>query len=146
MSFSSSDVISVISAALGSGVLITVVNYLSQRRKLRAEGQVAEATAASQIGLAGTKEIEAKLNLLHRIIEVLEQHNVRLEADLDQQFSMNTKLHTQVRELIVAGDEQHIINSKLSERNAELLRRCERLEEAIRRVCAEVGLDADKYM
>ncbi len=119
------NIITVISAVLGSGVVVAVVNYLSTRRKLSIEGDIAEATQKSQIGLVSVQELEAKLGYLSRVISVLEQHNVRLEGDLDQQYQMNTQLNARVRELMF---------------------RCDMLESLVRRLCYENGLDADKYL
>ncbi len=117
--------ISIITAALGSGVFVAVVNFFSTRRKLSIEADVAESTAKSQIGLVSVQELEAKLGYLNRVISVLEQHNVRLEGDLDSQYQMNTQLNARVRELML---------------------RCDLLESVVRRLCVENGLNADKYL
>lgn len=118
-------IITIISAILGSGVFVAVINYFSTRKKLASEGRVAEATTNSQIGLVSVQELEAKLGYLNRVISVLEQHNVRLEGDLDQQYQMNTQLNARVR---------------------ELMHRCDQLETIVRKLCIENGLDADRYL
>lgn len=102
-----------------------MVNFLTQRKKLRAEGLVAEGSARAQMGLVSVQELEAKLGYLSRVISVLEQHNIRLEGDLDQQYTMNTQLNARVR---------------------ELMHRCDQLESVVRRLCIEANLDPDKYI
>ncbi len=119
------QIITIISAILGSSVIGVAVNYLQNRRKLGAEGRVAQATERVQIGLVSVQELEAKLGYLNRVISVLEQHNVRLEGDLDNQYQMNTQLNARVR---------------------ELMQRCDQLEMIVRRLCVENGLDADRYL
>ncbi len=119
------QIITIISAILGSSVIGVAVNYLQNRRKLSAEGRVAQATEKVQIGLVSVQELEAKLGYLNRVISVLEQHNVRLEGDLDNQYQMNTQLNARVR---------------------ELMQRCDQLEMIVRRLCIENGLDADRYL
>lgn len=121
----SSEIITLISAISASGALVTVLNYFTNRKKINAEGAIAAATAPSQIGLVSVQELEAKLNYLNRVISVLEQHNVRLEGDLDQQYQMNTQLNARVR---------------------ELMHRCDQLESIVRKLCIDSGLDPDRYL
>lgn len=119
------QIITLISALGGSAIIGAVLDYFRNRKKLKAEGRVAESTASSQIGLVSVQELEAKLGYLNRVISVLEQHNVRLEADLDQGYELNTRLNQRVR---------------------ELADRCDSLERAVRKLCSENDLDPDKYL
>ncbi len=121
----SEQIITILSSLLGSGVIIAVLNYFNTRRKAGVEGRVAEATEKVQIGLVSVQELEAKLGYLNRVISVLEQHNVRLEGDLDNQYQMNTQLNSRVR---------------------ELTHRCDQFEAIIRRLCLENGLNADALL
>lgn len=120
-----SEMITLVSVVLGSGIVTAIGNHFLNRRKLRAEGNVAEATQKMQIGLVSVQELEAKLGYLSRVITVLEAHNIRLENDLDQQYQMNERLNGRVRELMY---------------------RCDKLEMIVRRLCVENNIDADKLL
>ncbi len=118
-------IITGISAVLGSSVIGVVIGFFQQRKKLSAEGEVAQSTKNAQIGLVSVQELEAKLGYLNRVITVLEQHNVRLEGDLDATYQMNTQLSARVR---------------------ELTHRCDQLEALVRKLCFENGLNVERYL
>lgn len=120
-----SETITIISAVIASGALVTVIQGVQKYREQRSKDRIAEAVEGPQINLVGVQDLEARLNYLNRIITVLEAHNVRLEGDLDQQYAMNGKLASRVREL------EDIVY---------------RMETVLRRVCAENGLDYQKII
>lgn len=117
--------ITLISAVGGSGVLIAILDFFKNRRKMSVETRVAESTATSQVGLVSVQELEAKLGFLNKVISVLETHNVRLEKEVDDTYAMNTALNTRVRELSM---------------------RCDKLEMIVSKLCRENGLDPALYL
>lgn len=119
------QVITIISALGGSGVVVALIEFFKNRRKLAAEVRVAEKTTDAQVGLVSVQELEAKLGYLNKVIVVLEQHNIRLEAEVDQQYTLNTTLNARVRELSM---------------------RCDRLEMVVRKLCIDNGLDPERYL
>ncbi len=126
------NIMTVITSLLGSGVVIAVLQYLQNRRKSSAEGQVAEGTARAQIGIVTVQELESRLGFLNKIIVALEAANIRLEAS-------SLKIENENEELF-------IMNSQLKDRVAELARKCEQYESLLRRICRENGIDPDLYM
>lgn len=128
----SAQVITVITAVLASSVVGAMITFLQTRRKIKAEGDVASATIQSQVAMVGVQELEAKLNYLSKVIEVLEKENVRLEKQ-------NVRLDTDI------SDEQ-TRNAKLADRVRVLTDRCDRYEIVIRKLCVDNGLDYETYL
>ena len=117
--------LSLISALAGSAVLTTLISFFQTKRKQGAEGRVAEKTESFQVGIVEAQEWDAKLGILQRVIAVLEQHNDRIEKDLDHQYDLNTRLTARVRELEASRD---------------------KFESVIRKLCMEAGVDPNLYL
>ncbi len=129
---SSENFITIISAVLGSGVVVALLQFLQTRRKNRAEGDVAVATTQSQVALVGVQELEAKLNYLSKVIEVLEKENLRLEKQ-------NLRLDSDI-------NEEQLRNTKLADRMRTLEVTCDKYEVVIRKLCIELGYDFETYL
>ncbi len=118
-------IITLVSAVAGSASLTTIFQYFINRRKQKVDVNVSERTENAQVGLVSVQELEAKLGFLNRVIHVLEQHNVRLQGEVDYQWEQNVQLNQRVR---------------------ELANRCDLLESIVRKLCIENELDVEKLL
>lgn len=85
--------------ALGVGALLkTFITLLADRRKLKVQNNIAEATQNSQIGIMNVQELETKLGYITKIVEFLEVRNKGLQEELQAAYVQNHELNLRVRE------------------------------------------------
>lgn len=96
--------ISIISATLASGVVVTVINYFKDRRKLNNDSELAERIRESQVAVADISAIQAKQAALEVIITQQANHITRLTAAGIEADERDTRRLARIRELEIEVD------------------------------------------
>lgn len=94
-----SDFVPVITGLGLGGIGVAIVNYLSQRRKVKVDTELAKRTQDAQVAIADISAVQARMATLEKIIDRLEKHSAQQQVDLDAADERERKQRMRIREL-----------------------------------------------
>lgn len=126
MPLTASDVIAIVAIMGGGALLSTLINYIVQRPKLRAQQRISNLTEPAEVGRAYLAELESRLAYLNGIIESLKAENSRLQANYQAEM--------------MAREMERTRNEELRRQYYELAERLDKTEWELRELRRQLGI------